>query len=141
MEDIFERSSVNIIRTVGRIYDYAAALGLLLALVGLYAVVSYQVGRRTREIGIRMALGAERLQVAKIFLGESMTMSLSGISIGIVLSVFANRISESALGASTLHPMLLGAVSIAFLLTTIAASMIPARRAAQIDPQKALRQD
>src|SRR5262249_25129493 len=76
MEDIFERSSVSLIRAVGRIYDLAAGMGLLMALIGLYAVVSYQVARRTREVGIRMALGARRIEVVCIFLSHALIMSV-----------------------------------------------------------------
>ena len=141
MEDLFERSSVNLISTVERIYDSGAAMGLLLALVGLYAVVSYQVARRTREIGIRMALGPERVQVIKIFLRQATAVSVVGISVGLAVGIYANSLSESAVGYGRLDPLLLLAVSLALLLTAIAASFIPARRAAQIDPQQALRQD
>jgi ABC-type antimicrobial peptide transport system permease subunit len=141
MEDLFERSSVNMIRTVERIYDSGAAMGLLLALVGLSAVVSYQVARRTREIGIRMALGAERVQVTTIFLKQAAAMSVTGVSIGLAVGIYANSLSESAVGYGRLDPLLLLAVSLALLLTAVAASFIPARRAAQIDPQQALRQD
>ena len=88
-----------------------------------------------------MALGAKRMQVVQIFLSQALTMSVTGVSIGLMLSVFANRLSESALGAGKLDPSLLASVSLALLFTTLAASMIPARRAAQIDPQQALRQD
>ena len=84
MADLFEHSSVNTIRTVGKVYDSTAALGLLLALAGLYAVVSYQVSRRTREIGIRTALGAERLQVMSIFVKQAAMMSGVGILTGLV---------------------------------------------------------
>jgi putative ABC transport system permease protein len=141
MDDLFERSSVNTIRMVGRIYDLAATLGLVLALIGLYAVISYQVTRRTREVGIRMALGAHRQNVIGIFLGQAMAMSLSGVSMGLVLSLFANRFSESTLGSTAVRPALLAGVSLALLLTAIVASAIPAFRAARIDPQQALRQD
>jgi predicted permease len=141
LEDLFERSSVNTIRIVGRIYDSAAVLGLILALVGLYAVVSYQVTRRTREIGIRMALGAEQLQVVRIFLKQGIVMSSIGISMGLVLSVFASRAVASNLGAPAPYPLLLAAVALSMFLTTLAASLIPAARAARTDPQQALRQD
>jgi ABC-type antimicrobial peptide transport system permease subunit len=141
MEDIFEHSSVGLLRAVSQIYDLAAGMGLLMALVGLYAVVSYQVARRTREIGIRMALGAKRAQVVRIFLNHALGMSLAGISIGLIVSVFANQLSQSALGIGTLDPWLSASVSAALLLTSLAAAMIPARRAARIDPQQALRQD
>jgi predicted permease len=141
MQDLFDRSSVNTIRIVGTMYDSAAALGLVLALVGLYAVVSYQVTRRTREIGIRMALGAERFHVVKIFLRQAGLMSAAGIAIGLVLAAVANRIGAQSLGAAALHPLVVVAVVAAMLVTTIAAALIPARRAARIDPQRALRQD
>jgi len=141
MEDLFERSTVNTIRTVGKIYNSAAVLGLVLALVGLYAIVSYQVTRRTREIGIRMALGAEQLDVMALFVRHAIVVSLIGVSSGLVLSSFANRIGERDLGSSPLHPLLLVLVSVLMFMTTIAASLIPARRAARIDPQQALRQE
>jgi predicted permease len=141
MEDLFDRSTVNTLRIVGRMYDSAAVLGLVLALVGLYAIVSYQVARRTREIGIRMALGAERTDVVKIFLRQAAIMSVIGISIGLVLSVFANQIGAQSLGAAALHPALMAAVGVSMLLTTIAAALLPAGRAARIDPQHALREE
>jgi predicted permease len=141
MEDLFDRSTVNTIRIVGRMYDSAAVLGLVLALVGLYAIVSYQVARRTREIGIRMALGAERTDVVQIFLRQAAIMSVIGISIGLVLSVFANQIGAQSLGAAALHPALMAAVAVSMLLTTIAAALLPASRAARIDPQHALREE
>ncbi len=140
MADLFEHSSVNTIRTVGKVYDSTAALGLLLALAGLYAVVSYQVSRRTREIGIRTALGAERLQVMSIFVKQAAMMSGVGILTGLVLSRLAGRVAEQNLGASMPHTRLQLIVSALMLLTTIAASTIPARRAAQIAPQEALRE-
>jgi macrolide transport system ATP-binding/permease protein len=141
MEDIFDRSSVSTIRLILRIYDFAAAMGLTLALVGLYAVVAYQVARRTREIGIRMALGAARRQVVKIFLRQSISISVTGISIGLMLSDSANRLSASALGQSRLDVWLLAAAAVGLLLATSAASLIPAHFASRVDPLQALRQE
>jgi predicted permease len=141
MEDLFARSSVNTIRTVGEVYDATAVMGVLLALAGLYAVVSYQVSRRTREIGIRMALGAARLHVMNIFLKHAAIMSVLGIFGGIIASRYVSRIAEDTLGASTYHPVLQLAVSVSMFLTTLAASVIPARRASRIAPQQALREE
>lgn len=141
MEDLFERSSVNTIRVVGKVYDSSAALGLLLALVGLYAVVSYQVARRTREIGIRLALGAERRQVAQIFLKQAMTMSLIGVFMGTAINAYVGRIAEKTLGGTPPNMLVLAAVGAALFLTAIAAAAMPARRASRIAVQDALRQD
>jgi putative ABC transport system permease protein len=141
MEDIFNRSSVSTIQLVLRIYDFAAVMGLTLALVGLYAVVAYQVARRTREIGIRIALGAERLQVVKIFLRQAVVISTTGILAGLMMSSSANRLSESALGHGALDVWLVAGVSVGLLLATVAASLIPARAASRVDPLQALRQE
>jgi predicted permease len=141
MQDLFERSSVNAIRTAGRIYDFSTALGVLLAVVGLYAVVSYQVAQRTREIGIRIALGAGRIQVGRLFLRQALLMSASGIGIGLGAGIFAEQTTQSILGASPPGPFLCGAVSIGLLITTITGALIPARNASVIDPQQALRAD
>jgi predicted permease len=141
MEDIFNRSSVATIEMILRIYDFAAVMGLTLALVGLYAVVAYQVARKTREIGIRMALGAERLQVMKLFLTQAVWTSAVGIGTGLTLSGFANRLSASTLGTATLDPRLVAVVAVSLLLATTMAALIPARTAARIDPQQALRME
>ena len=141
LEDVFDHGSVSTIQTVLKIYDLAAGMGLALALVGLYAVVAYQVARRTREIGIRMALGAERLQVMKVFLKQAVTISAAGIVAGLMLSGTATRLSATALGAAELDPRLVAAVGLCLLLVTTAAALIPARAASRIDPQQALRQE
>jgi ABC-type antimicrobial peptide transport system permease subunit len=116
-------------------------MGLILALVGLYAVVAYQVARKTKEIGIRVALGAERLQVVKLFLRQAVWISVTGIVTGLTLSGFANRLSASTLGSASLNPLLATVVAVSLLVATMMAALIPARRASRIDPQQALRQD
>jgi putative ABC transport system permease protein len=141
MENLFEGSTVKTLRMVGTIYRSASILGLVLALVGLYAVVSYQVTQRTREIGIRMALGAERRQVIQMFLQRSGAMSLAGVAIGLAVSMAAHAADDSQIMPSPYDPTLLVLVSMGMLLTTLVAAAIPARRASRIDPQKALRQD
>jgi predicted permease len=141
MEDIFNQSSVATIQMILRIYDFASLMGLILALVGLYAVVAYQVARKTKEIGIRVALGAERLQVVKLFLRQAVWISVAGIMTGLTLSGFANRLSASTLGSASLNPLLVTVVAVSLLVATMMAALIPARRASRIDPQQALRQD
>src|SRR5215813_9218217 len=106
MEDIFQRTSVQGLNLVVTILGSASMMGLLLALAGTYAVVSYQVTRRTREIGIRMALGAERPHVMNIFLKQAAVMSVTGILAGVLLSRYVSRIAEDTMGASTYHPVL-----------------------------------
>jgi ABC-type antimicrobial peptide transport system permease subunit len=117
-----------------------AALALLLGTVGLYGVVSYSVGQRTREIGVRMALGAQRASVYRLILREACWLAALGIVGGIFCSFAATGLLRSMLfGVS---PRDAGtAISVVFVLAASAllASFIPARRAASIDPAKALR--
>jgi putative ABC transport system permease protein len=117
-------------------------LGLGLALVGLYAVVAYQVARRTREIGIRMALGADRPQVMRMILKQAAAMGLTGVGIGLALSLAASRaLSASVMATPGFDPLLVTLVPLGLLLTTLLAAGIPARRASGVDPMIALRQD
>ena len=120
-------------------------VGLVLALVGLYAVVSYQVSRKTREIGIRMALGAERAHLVKSVLGHAAPMVALGLTFGIPLSIAGTRAASPAGdgGFQFFAPNLdsSAAVTLVLLFTAFAAAAIPAWRAARVDPMQALRQE
>jgi putative ABC transport system permease protein len=117
-------------------------LGLLLASVGLYGVMSYAVAARTREIGVRMALGAARHDVLALIVKQGLTLSLVGVSLGVLLALAATRVLQQFLfGIGASDPVTF--VSVALLLTTIAllACSIPARRATKVDPMIALRHE
>ncbi|HYR91273.1 MAG TPA: ABC transporter permease [Terriglobia bacterium] len=121
----------------------AAAMGLLgltLALVGLYGLVAYSVERRTREIGIRMAIGAGRANVLRMVLGQGMALSVAGILVGGVASVAVARLltaGMAGLGAPNVATYVV--VPVLLIGLTMAASYIPARRASRVDPLRALR--
>jgi putative ABC transport system permease protein len=117
-------------------------VGLLLAVIGLYGVVAYAVSRRTREIGIRMAIGARPGDVLRMVLSQGLGFTAAGVVIGIALALPASSFLQTfAIGVSTHDPAIL--LSVAVILTTvmIAACWIPARRASRVDPTRALRQD
>jgi predicted permease len=119
-----------------------AVLALLLAAVGLYGVVAYAVSQRTREIGIRMALGAGRRAVVRMVLAGSMKVVGLGLAIGFVLSLVAGRAVESFLGdVSSADPIALVAGPLVMIACALVASWLPARRAARIDPMRALREE
>ncbi len=114
--------------------------GLLLATVGLYGIISYSVSRRTREIGIRVALGARRTDVQGMVVGEGMRLAIVGVVIGLVLAAGATRLLASLLfDVSALDPLTFGAMSLLFVGVALLASWLPARRAAGADPMAALR--
>jgi putative ABC transport system permease protein len=117
-----------------------AVLSVLLVLIGLYGVVSYTVTQRTREIGIRIALGARREAVLISLLRESAFITLVGEALGFAASLVAMRLLATALFGVTPHdPETLIGVGVLFLLVAMAATYLPARRAASIDPMQALR--
>jgi predicted permease len=117
-----------------------AALALVLAGIGIYGVVSYIVGRRTREIGIRMALGAQRSHVLKIVLGQGARLTLVGVLIGLAAAAGLTRLMGTILyGVSATDPLTFAAVAIVLALVALAACYIPARRAMRVDRTVALR--
>jgi predicted permease len=117
-----------------------AALALLLASVGIYGVVSYLVGQRTREIGIRVALGAQRRDVLRLVLTGGLKMTLVGVAIGVAAALALTRLMASLLfGVSSSDPLTFISVTILLTLVALAACCIPARRAMRVDPIEALR--
>jgi putative ABC transport system permease protein len=117
-----------------------AAAALALAAIGIYGIVAYSVARRTQEIGIRVALGAQRGDVLRMILGEGARMALIAVVIGIVASAAVTRLMASLLfGVSATDPATFAAVAILLGAVTIVASYVPARRATRVDPIVALR--
>jgi predicted permease len=115
-------------------------IGLLLAAIGLYGVTAYNVARRTREIGIRIALGAERGDVVGMVLRQGMTLVGIGSAIGLLLAAGVGRLLRSMLfGLPTLDPLTFGGAALLFALIGLLACYIPARRATQVDAMEALR--
>jgi ABC-type antimicrobial peptide transport system permease subunit len=115
-------------------------LATLLAAIGLYGVMSYAVARRTREIGIRMALGAERRAVLWLVLKEVAVLSTIGIAGGLAISLYATRFVKAQLfGLSATDPMTLGIATLTIALVAFLAGYLPARRASALDPMLALR--
>jgi putative ABC transport system permease protein len=115
-------------------------LALLLASVGLYSVVAYSVSRRTREVGIRMALGAARGQVLRLILLQGARLALVGVLFGVVASLGVGRLLESLLyGVSSIDPLAYVAAAGLMALVALAANLMPALGAARVDPVRALR--
>ncbi len=116
-------------------------VSLLLAAIGVYGVVAYAFQQRTHEIGIRVALGAERRDVIGLVLGHGMKLTVIGMSIGLVASFGATRLLASFLyGVSPTDPVSFAATATVLFLIAVIASYLPARRIARLDPTAALRQ-
>lgn len=120
----------------------AAFMALFLSAVGLYGVIAYLVGRRTAEIGIRMALGARVPQIGRMVVLQSLRLAAAGVVIGVAAALLVTRMLESLLyGVAPADPRVLAAVSVLLLAVAALSSAVPARRAARIDPATALRSD
>jgi predicted permease len=134
-------------RTSGILTEVVAGMGLiglLLAVVGLYGLVAYSVSRRTREIGIRMAVGADRRKVVWMVLRQGLQLGVAGVAVGLVVSFFACRVvtlSFSFVTFERVDPLIFAILPVLLLLVTVLATWAPARRASRIDPMLALRDE
>jgi ABC-type antimicrobial peptide transport system permease subunit len=117
-----------------------SGLALLLASIGIYGVLSYLVGRRTQEIGVRMALGARQLDVLRMIIGDGARMTLLGTAIGVVAALALTRLmSKMLFGVKPADPLTFVAVAALLCLVALLACYIPARRAMKVNPVIALR--
>lgn len=124
------------------LFTIFAGLALVLGVIGIYGVLSYLVARRTREIGIRLALGAQRRDVLLLILKEGAKFAAAGIAIGLVAAFVATRLLSAELyGVSSSDPATYAAVSVLMAAVTLLACYVPTRRAMRIDPLSALRKD
>jgi putative ABC transport system permease protein len=119
-----------------------AGTALILAIAGIYGVMTYNVTQRRREIGVRVALGAQRRQVLRLILGEGLTTTAIGIALGLVAAFGLTRTIQSLLfGVTATDPVTFGGVIALLASIAVLASYLPARRATDTDPIEALRQE
>jgi putative ABC transport system permease protein len=139
MSDVFDAAVGNRATQLTLIGGFAV-LGLLLASIGLFGVLSYTVARRTSEIGLRMALGAQRANVVGSIVRSALLTAVVGLAIGLVGALALSRLLASSLfGVQPTDPATLAVVSAVVLVVALLASYVPARRAADVDPVSALR--
>jgi len=144
MQDIYGQSLARTSFTLVML-GIAGAMALVLGFVGIYGVISYAVSQRTREIGIRLALGAERAKISRMVIGQGLRLALAGVVVGAVATVVLGRslssFSQLLYGVRVTNPAILAAVSFAVVIVAVVACYLPARRAASVEPMKALRSE
>jgi predicted permease len=142
MQDIFGQSLARTSFTLVML-GIAGTMALVLGVIGIYGVISYAVSQRTREIGIRLALGAEKKNIFRMVVGEGLRLAVAGIAIGAVVVLLLTRLlpafSQLLYGVRASDPTTIVGVSAALLLVAALGCYLPARRAASIDPTQALR--
>jgi predicted permease len=141
LEEIYDKSLARTSFTLVML-AIAGAMALLIGLVGIYGVISYSVSQRTREIGIRMALGARQAELTRLFLANAFLLVMIGVGCGLAGAVAMTRALKSLLfDVSPLDPLTYAAVSIGLIGAALIASYVPALRATAVDPLDALRAD
>jgi putative ABC transport system permease protein len=144
MHEFFTLRAVRTSNVIIQVVGGMGLMGLLLAVVGLYGLVAYAVSRRTREIGIRMAIGADRRKVVWMVLRQGLQLGAAGVAVGLLVSIFACRLVTSSLSFITFErvdPTIYAILPVLLLLVTVLATWVPARRASMIDPMRALRDE
>jgi putative ABC transport system permease protein len=141
IQQIIERSLGNASLSASLVLCFALA-SLTLASVGLYGVLSYLMTQRTGEIGVRMALGAQREEILRLMLGDGLRPALYGLALGLTASIWAVRLIQSMLyGTQPLDPAIFMSVAASMLVVAALACLVPAWRASRIDPMQALRME
>ena len=139
LETVYDQSMARTSFTVVML-GLAGLTALLLGIVGIYGVISYTVSQRTREIGIRLALGERQAEIKRMFVRQALLMAGGGVVAGVAGAISVTRLLSSLLfEVSPLDPLTDGTVSVALVATAVLASYVPARRAAALDPVEALR--
>jgi macrolide transport system ATP-binding/permease protein len=144
MQDFYTQRAVKTPNIISQSVAGLGSMGLILAMVGLYGLISYSVSRRRREIGIRMAIGADRQKVIRMVLRQGLLLGSIGVAVGLIASFFVCRAVMTVALVATfdhLNYALFPAIAIPLLLITLAASYAPARRASLVDPMRALRDE
>lgn len=127
-------------RFAGSVLGPFAAIALVLAAVGIHGVLSYVVSRRAREIGVRMALGAEPAKVRPVVLAQGLTWGAAGAAVGLALAPLGVRVLRSVVyGVSPTDPATFIVVLVTLLVVSVAAAALPARRATRVDPMACLK--
>jgi predicted permease len=141
MDDLFQ-SAVWTRRLYGWLFATFAAIALVLATVGVYGVISYAVAQRTREMGVRIALGAQRGDVLRLIVGEGLGLAAAGAILGVLAAIAASRLLSGLLvDVSATDPVSFMGVPILLTSVALLASYLPARRATRVDPMEALRSE
>jgi predicted permease len=142
MEEHYYARATSLAAVIVDIVGGMGLMGIALAMAGLYGLISYAVSRRTREIGIRMAVGADRVAVVKMVLRQGLVPVVCGLMVGLMLSAGAGRLLERSYPLSErIGPALYGLIAPVLLVVAILAAFVPARRAALVDPMAALRDE
>jgi len=145
MEELYRLRSVVILNVIVRLIASMGMMGLALALVGLYGLVAYAASRRTKEIGIRMAIGAGRSDVVRMVLRQGLVLAIAGLGVGLLASAGVARamgtIFPSGLRTDGTDYMAFPLVACGVLVVTLLAAYLPARRASRVNPTDALRHE
>jgi ABC-type antimicrobial peptide transport system permease subunit len=144
MQDFFTQRAVKTSDMLAESVAGLGMMGLVLAIVGLYGLIAYSVSRRRREIGIRMAIGADRQKVIRMILRQGLVLGLIGVAVGLIVSFFACRAVMTVAWVASfdhLNYALFPVIAIPLLLITLQSTFAPARRASLVDPIRALRDE
>jgi predicted permease len=140
MENFYQLRAISITRMIVQVVASMGGAGLALALIGLYGLVAYSVAQRTREIGVRMAIGAARSDVLKMVMRQGLILAVAGIAAGGLISIAVSRaLTAGLIGLGSPNPATYVLVPIVLLVVTLASCYVPAFRASRVDPMVALR--